>query len=87
MPVETQLLQRVDALVSKGQALFQYHPDDRFKSQRLPIRHGAYTSWRAQCLALVTDLLGETHSYAQEFHATVPSATRGGVVPLADTNG
>lgn len=77
MLVEAQLLQRVDALVSKGRALFQYHPNDRFKSQSLPIRHGAYTSWRTQCLTLLTDLLGETHSYAQEFRATVPSATRG----------
>jgi len=77
MPVESQLLQRVDALLSKGQDLFRYHPDDRSKSQTLPISLGAYTAWRTRCLALMTSLPGEAHAYAQEFRGTVQLATRG----------
>jgi hypothetical protein len=75
MEIDGQILERTAALIYKGQALFTFHPSDAIQARPLPIRLDQYMMWRAQCLTFMIALLGDSHTYTQEFSASVPAAS------------
>jgi hypothetical protein len=83
MRIEEQTIERTDALIEKGQNLFQYLPNDQYRQHALPISAGVYTMWRSQCLSFLLDLLGPSHVYTQEFQSRAqPSSPVGAVLPI-----
>ena len=73
MQTDDQTLQRTADLIAKATALFQFHPNDTFRMNPLPIRADQYTAWRTQCLTFLIDLLGESHNLHAGIHVERPS--------------